>query len=219
MRYLDKSDFSHSPNVAGVMSTIASFRVPRENRMILDTLNPVFLRITAYQSFTGKNTQADFVVTPTHAPAELPDATKIAVAYGETSQKTFVCADLTDGALTFGGDVGGNASETVHVWYLLGEGRFRLTRYDAVSTEMKTMILDGSIKSVNLRDQYNVNDMITLPSPLVISPRSYLILEVETNARVELLSTSVTSQDINTVGMLSIPVEFSSSLIEAPEKE
>lgn len=219
MRYLDKSDFSHSTNVAGMLSTIASFRVPRENRMILDTLNPVFLRITAHESFAGKNTTADFSVTPTYAVADIGDASKMAIAYGVTSGLIFVASAYSSGVFTFPANASGNQSETVHVWYLLGEGRFRLTRYDAVSTEMKTMILDGSIKSVNLRDQYNVNDMITLPSPLVISPRSYLILEVETNASVELLSTGVTSQDINTVGMLSVPVEFSSSLIGAPEKE
>jgi len=209
MRYLDKSDFTHSDNVANVLSTVASYRVPRDHRLILDTINPAFMRITAYQSFGGKDTTTDFTVTPTVAPAELSDPAKIAIAYGATSGEIFVCSDLTDGVLTFAGSASGNANETVHVWYLLGAGRFRLSRYDAVSTEMKTMILDGSIKSLNMRDQYNMNDNI-----IAVAPRSYLILEVETSATVKLLSTDVTDSDINTIGMLSIPVEIVSAVTE-----
>ena len=214
MRYLDKSDFTHSDNVANVLSTVASYRVPRDHRLILDTINPAFMRITAYQSFGGKDTTSDFTATPTVAPAELSDPAKIAIAYGATSGEIFVCSDLTDGVLTFAGSASGNASEAVHVWYLLGAGRFRLSRYDAVSTEMKTMILDGSIKSLNMRDQYNMNDNIKMPSPIAVAPRSYLILEVETSATVKLLSTDVTDSDINTIGMLSIPVEIVSAVTE-----
>ncbi|MFW6122030.1 MAG: hypothetical protein ACOC80_14200 [Petrotogales bacterium] len=208
MKFLTKSDFTLYDNTTGIMSEIARYTVPREFRMALDNMNPYLLRITAHETDTAVDTRSEFTFTPTYGVADTGVYARMAVAYGETSGEHSFSSDFSSGDFTFPAFGTGDDSEKINVYYLLGEGRYRITRYDVRANLSKLLIAEGSIKSINLRDQYSRNDLLRFEEPVGLSEKSRLQIEVETDATIELNSADVVTPDLNDIAIISIPVEY-----------
>lgn len=218
---LFKDDFVRKPQQYGTMSPILEYKVPRGYVAFLDTATPVNLKITAVQVNDSPITPtSDFTVTLGSESANI-DTThpeKWCIAYDGTHDKYFIPSayNPTTRVMTFPGDAGLSgdiASGKFFVYYLYGRGSYRVQIRKAGSVMQSNIrVLEGSVKSLNMRDQFNIKDSIFFPSQMLVEAGNYIEIAVNTLHTISLSSmwwTAVATgatTDENHVATVSLPI-------------
>lgn len=219
------SNGSFVSNIPNVESVAYRWEVPNGIVAQLDTRKILLMKITGYQKATGVDTTSDFNITAETDVAEVLDPqtgnvnyAKMAVAYGRTSGLIFRCSgyDSSTKQLTFTGDTGGNASEDVDVFYLVGRGtiRFQVT---APSKANKTSIsiFNYSLASINQANQLHKDEAIYIPTPYYLREGFRLEIAVNTPATILLKAEDIDgggyTVNWNDVAILQVPIIIESA--------
>ena len=157
---------SYVSNVPNVWSV--AYRHTVSNGVIekLDNTKRFLMRITAYEKFTGVDTTNDFSVTVSHKVAQIVkngtvQYDQIAIARGRTSGEMSYASGYNPSTkvLTFNAFTTGNSSETVDVFYLIGEGQIRFQLASpAQAVQSNVAVFTASLLGINSKDQFTIKD-------------------------------------------------------------
>lgn len=218
---LFKDDFTRKVATLGLMSPILEYKVPRGYVAFLDPTSPVNLKLTAVQaSGLAFDASSDFTFVLTNEPANI-DTThpeKWAIGYDKTHDLFFYPSAYVPATktLTFPGE--GSLATNVgagefFVYYLGGTGTYRVQiRKAGAVMQSNIRVLEGSIKSLNMRDQFTIKDSIFFPSQMMIEAGNFIEVAVNTNEIISLdtrywtLSTTGATVDANHIANVSLPI-------------
>ena len=218
---LFKDDFTRKTNLYGMMSSIMEHKIPRGYVAFLDTTTPVNLKITAVQvNGSAITPTSDFTQVLATEPANIDTVhpEKWCIAYDATHDQYFVPSayDPSTRTLTFPGDSGLStqiAGSKFFIYYLAGTGSYRVQIKKAGAVmQSNVRVLEGSLKSLNMRDQFTVKDAIFFPSQMLIEAGNYIEIAVNTNTMISLSSkwwTDVSTgaaTDENHIATVSLPI-------------
>lgn len=207
---------TYKTNIPNLETIAYRFEVPNGLVYKLDNSKRFLMRLTAYEEFTGINTDIDFAVQASHRVAQVykngqVQYNQMAVARGRTSGKIShaISYDPSTNEIMFSA-LNSGITETVDVFYLIAEGqmRFHLASPSRVVKSSK-QIFQSSLSGLNMKNQFDIKDSLFFTGSF--EGRAGFKFEFSINSPAEIIlrpedvSSSI-GRGWNDVALLEIPV-------------
>lgn len=207
---LTNRHFVLTPNTAGVDTTIAERRIPREiAEQIVD--DAIEMRLMTRETFTfttaaGETTRMLSLAGDIVSSPELGHIGDSAILIRTTPapiiEWTTATIDYVLNRITLTGLLASTAY-VFDVFYVFGEGNFTI-KLETPTAGRETSMLYGSVRSLSQRSQYNVKSALTLSGELmpemfrlVITLNSPRVVSWDANARNSILSFPIAVQPMH----------------------
>ena len=171
-------DFTQIANQPNVMSRVLNFRAVAGEYYLLPDDQMINLFIPAKQTFEhGGSGAEDFTVD-----FKMVDNTGLSDDQAVSSSKGTVAGiDYANKVVTVNHDT----EESIDIYYLCGEGTAEIVYVPPIALGSATKkLLSKSFMSINAKDQFDTQSMLTLTRPFIIPEKHHLQLRVDTPANI-----------------------------------